>query len=159
MSTQGGTMDAGELRHAARLRLDQRYGQVAGQLDARPRLGWVRAVRDALGMSTRQLAGRMGVSQTSVVKLEQSEMSETVQLATLRRAADALNCDLVYALVPREGSLEQTVLTQARHRANSLVHAVDRSMELEHQAVDDPVAHARNRVALQLAASRRLWDE
>lgn len=152
-------MDAGELRQAARLRLDQRYGQVGGELDARPRLGWVRAVRDALGMSTRQLAVRMGVSQTSVVKLEQSEVGETVQLATLRRAADALNCDLVYALVPREGSLEQTVLTQAQHRANSLVHAVDRSMELENQAVQDPAAYARNRVALQLAASRRLWDE
>ena len=110
-------------------------------------------------MTTRQLASRMGVSQPSVVKLEQSEANGTVQLATLRRAADALNCDLVYALVPREGSLEQTVLTQARHRATSLVDAVDRSMELEDQAVDDPTASARNRVALQLAASRRLWDE
>ncbi len=152
-------MDAAQLRHAARLQLDQRYGQAGRQLDARPRLGWVRAVRDALGMTTRQLASRMGVSQPSVVKLEQSEANGTVQLATLRRAADALNCDLVYALVPREGSLEQTVLTQARHRATSLVDAVDRSMELEDQAVDDPTASARNRVAVQLAASRRLWDE
>jgi len=101
----------------------------------------------------------MGVSQPTVVQLEQSEANGTIRLATLRRAADALNCDLVYALVPRAGSLEETVSTQARRRANSIVHAVDRSMELEDQAVDDPSEDALNRVALQLSASRRLWDE
>ena len=153
-------MEASELRQAARRRLDQRYRRSAAQdLAARPRLGWIRAVRDALGMSTRQLASRMGVSQPTVVQLERSEASGTIQLATLRRAADALNCDLVYALVPRAGSLEATVSTQARRRANSIVHAVDRSMELEDQAVDDPSDDALNRVALQLSASRRLWDE
>lgn len=152
-------MQTPELRRAARRRLDQRYDRaVVENWDARPRLGWVRAVRDALGMSTRQLAARMGVSQPTVVQLEQSEANGAIQLATLRRAADALNCDLVYALVPREGSLEQTVSTQARLRAGAIVNAVDRSMELEDQAVDDPSDDAVNRVALQLAASRRLWD-
>lgn len=103
----------------------------------------------------------MGVTQPTVVQLEQSEANGTIQLATLRRAADALGCDLVYALVPREGSLDQTVLTHARQRALALVRAVDRSMELEDQAVTDPdeTQAAIDRVALQLAASRRLWDE
>ena len=155
-------MDNNQLRQAARRRLDRRYNASSPkELRALPRLGWVRAVRDALGMSTRQLAARMNVAQPSVVQLEQSEASGTIQLATLRRAADAMNCDLVYALVPREGSLEATVLTQARRRASSVVNAVDRSMALEDQAVTDSVEHqaAMDRTALQLAASRRLWDE
>ncbi len=128
---------------------------------ARPRLGWIRAVRDALGMTTRQLAFRMGVAQATAVQFEQSEANGTIQLATLRRAADALDCDLVYALVPRAGTLEQAVLTHAHRRAMSMVQAVDRSMELEDQAVTDPdeVLQAIDRVAKQLAASRRLWDE
>jgi predicted DNA-binding mobile mystery protein A len=101
------------------------------------------------------------VAQPTVVQLEQSEANETIQLATLRRASDALNCDLVYAVVPRDGSLEATVLAQARPRASSLVNAVDRSTALEDQAVTDPVEHqaAMDLTALQLAASRRLWDE
>jgi predicted DNA-binding mobile mystery protein A len=155
-------VDTTQLREAARRRLDQRYQRASIEhLEARPRLGWVRAVRDALGMSTRQLASRMGVAQPTVVQLEQSEANGTIQIATLRRAADALDCDLVYALVPRDGSLEQTVLTHARLRARALVRAVDRSMELEDQAVTDPdeAQAAIDRVALQLAASRRLWDE
>lgn len=103
----------------------------------------------------------MGVAQPTVVQLEQSEASGTIQLATLRRAADALNCDLVYALVPRDGSLEATVQTQARRRARAVVHAVDKSMALEDQAVTDPSEQqaALDRAALQLAASRRLWDQ
>ncbi|MDQ3544671.1 MAG: mobile mystery protein A [Actinomycetota bacterium] len=155
-------MEAGQLREAARRRLDRRYDSASVEhLKARPRMGWVRAVRDALGMSTRQLAARMGVAQATVVQLERSEANGTVQLATLRRAADALNCDVVYALVPRDGSLERTVQEQARRRASALVKAVDRSMELEDQAVTEPaeMRAAMDRAVLQLAASRRLWDE
>src|SRR6478752_5998646 len=132
-------MDSTQLREAARRRLDQRYRKASiAELQARPRLGWVRAVRDALGMSTRQLASRMRVTQPTVVQLEQSEANGTIQLATLRRAADALDCELVYALVPRSGSLEQTVLAHAHRKAATMVRAVDRSMELENQAVTDP---------------------
>ncbi len=155
-------MEAGQLREAARRRLDRRYDSASAEhLKARPRMGWVRAVRDALGMSTRQLAARMGVAQATVVQLERSEANGTVQLVTLRRAADALNCDVVYALVPRDGSLKRTVQEQARRRASALVKAVDRSMELEDQAVTEPaeMRAAMDRAVLQLAASRRLWDE
>ena len=156
-------METTELRNAARRRLDHRYASAAvstEQLRARPHTGWVRAVRDALGMSTRQLATRMGVAQATVVQMERSEAYETIQLATLRRAADALDCDLIYALVPRNGSLQHAVNAQASRRAHRAISAVDRSMELEDQAVRDPqeVRASLERATLQLAASRRLWD-
>ena len=69
-----------------------------------PARGWVRAVRDALGMTAEQLGERMGITQPSVNRLELSEAAGTIQLNTLRRAAEALGCEVVYALVPRRDS-------------------------------------------------------
>lgn len=100
----------------------------------RPRDGWVRAVREGLGMSLRQLAARAGVSKTAAQAVERSEASETVQLDTLRKFADAMECDLVYALVPRD-SLQAIVSRQARRIATLRVGRVAESMELEAQGV------------------------
>jgi predicted DNA-binding mobile mystery protein A len=69
---------------------------------ARPPQGWLRAVRDALGMTTAQLGRRLKVFQPRIVELEKSEVSGSVTLHTLQRAAEALGCRLVYALVPDE---------------------------------------------------------
>src|ERR1700728_3983517 len=68
---------------------------------ARPPRGWVRAIREALGMSTTVLAARLGTTAGAVTRLEQSEAANRIRLDTLRRAADALGCDLVCLLVPR----------------------------------------------------------
>jgi predicted DNA-binding mobile mystery protein A len=76
------------------------YREVRG---GRPQKGWIRAVRNALGLTAQQLADRMGVSQPTVQRLESSETRDAIQLSSLRKAAAALDCRLVYALVPREG--------------------------------------------------------
>jgi predicted DNA-binding mobile mystery protein A len=78
---------------------------------AMPADGWVRTIRQALGMSTESLAFRMKVSRRSVVSLEAGEADGSVQLNTLRRAADALDCQLFHVLVPR------TSLTELVNRA------------------------------------------
>jgi len=81
-----------------------------------PPRGWIRAIRDSLGMSGTELAVRMGVGQSTVSGLEHSEVHGTIRLDTLRRAADALGCDLVYYLSPRT-TLEAAVHDQARRKA------------------------------------------
>ncbi len=63
---------------------------------ARPHRGWVKAIREALGMTTAQFAQRMGVSQPRTTELEQAEIEDKITLGTLRRAAEAMNCTLVY---------------------------------------------------------------
>ena len=63
--------------------------------------GWVKAIRTALGMSGRELGERMGVSQSTITDLEASEHRGTIQLDSLRRAADALDCELVYSIIPK----------------------------------------------------------
>ncbi len=99
-----------------------------------PPKGWIRAVREALGMSGKQLAGRLQVSQPRVFKLEQGEPSGALTLKTMRQAAEALDCVFVYALVPRS-TLEETVRTRARMVAGERLQRVSHTMLLEAQGL------------------------
>ncbi len=129
----------------SRLKLDQRLTRFnpPGEY-APPVRGWARGIRESLGMTTVQLARRLGVKQPSVVAMEQSEAKGTIELATLRRVAEALDCTLVYALVPKK-PLESIVREQARAFARRRKEAVEHSMLLEDQQVsadgDDAEAH------------------
>lgn len=143
----------------ARAALDKRVN-VLRQLDqvSAPPKGWVRAIRDALGMSGVQLAGRMGVSQQAINALEQSEANETIRLETLRKAAAALDCQLVYALVPNQ-PLEEMVAARARTKALEALGGISHSMAMEDQKVlnDD----LEERIAIFIAENLRdrdLWD-
>jgi predicted DNA-binding mobile mystery protein A len=118
-----------------------------------PRSGWLKSIRQALGMSLRQLSERSGLSKTAVASAEASEARGTIQLDTLRRLADAMDCDLVYAIVPRD-SLARTVEKQAERTAESVVSRVSESMEMEAQGVPDS---ERQRQVREMAAEI-LWD-
>lgn len=93
---------------------------------------WIKEIREALGMSTGDLARRLGVIQQRISRLEQDEVKGKVTLETMARAANAMNCELVYFLVPN-GSLESFVQAQARKAAKKLVKNVDMTMSLENQ--------------------------
>lgn len=148
-----------QVAQEARRSLDAKFAD--GSLRAvadRPIRGWIRAIRDSLGMSTRQLAVRMGKSQPAISQLERSELDERVTLATLRRAADALDCDLVYALVPR-ATLEDKVRSRARALARRDIAAVDQTMRLEGQSLDAKELDRRiDDYAERLLSEGRLWD-
>jgi predicted DNA-binding mobile mystery protein A len=102
---------------------------------ARPFGGWVRAIRDALGMTTEDLAARMRLTQSSVTRLEKSEKARTVQLDTLARAAEAMDCELVYALVPRR-PLDDIINDQAGRVATKRLQRLGHTMALEQQELD-----------------------
>ncbi len=116
--------------------LDKRLQSVRGT-DAltRPPRGWIKAVREALGLTTAQMARRMGVSQPRVVGIEKAEKTAAITLATLERAAQALDCRLVYTLVPRK-SLEQLIEDRARQVAKARIQSAGHTMALEAQSVD-----------------------
>lgn len=126
---------------------------------ARPQSGWIRAVRDALGMSGTELAARMGVSQQVVSEIERNERQATARLETLSRAAAAMDCELVYALVPRT-TLEETVRTQARRKAIYHLAHVAHHGRLENQEVS-PDEHATQveELATWFTDRRGLWTE
>ena len=142
----------------ARRRLDERFEALrVVRTVARPHRGWIRAVRDALGMSSSELADRLSVTHQAVSELEKSEERETVQLKTLRRAADALDCDLVYYLLPR-GSLDRAVHEQAMKVAATHLSAVDHHSKLESQGVPDSDQAAQLQdLVREFVDSRGLW--
>jgi predicted DNA-binding mobile mystery protein A len=144
-------------RQMARRRLDERLA-LAREADlAAPRAGWLRAIRDALGMPARHMAEELGVHTSAVFAMEHSEQAGTIRLDTLRRAADALDCDVVYALVPRS-SLAGTVEAAAARALRRSTDAVRRTMILEDQGLDDDELAAQQRVLLnELIDSRDLW--
>lgn len=144
-------------REIARHRLDERLARVPEL--ARPNKGWIRALRDALGMSSADLARRMGVSQQRVPAIERGEQDMTIKLDTLMRAADALHCELVYALVPRT-SLENMVQNQARRQAADLLRRVTQHSRLEdQQPTDADLAGQIEELAAELAEKRGLWND
>src|ERR1035437_9552462 len=107
-------MKKARLAAQSRSHLDQRFKALGPVARYSPPLrGWIKAVREALGMTTAQLARRLGVKQPSVVAIEQSEAKGTIELATLRRVAEALDCTLIFALVPNK-PLEAIVRDRAR---------------------------------------------
>jgi predicted DNA-binding mobile mystery protein A len=142
--------------------LDQRFSGLRPLAKSqRPPKGWLRAIRDALGMTTSQFAKRLGVSQPRVIKLEKAEVDGSVTLHTLQRAAEALGCRFVYALIP-EKPLAEIMRQRAALLADRQSAAVEHSMRLEDQAVKDKRAAQelrRQMIEELLRRPARLWDE
>ena len=124
-----------EDRALARKQLDKRLDFLRST-DAltRPPRGWVKAIREALGMTTAQLANRVGISQPRVVEIEKAEKANAITLDTLERTARAMDCKLVYALVPRR-SLDQLVEDRARVLVKTQLDTISHSMALEAQSL------------------------
>jgi predicted DNA-binding mobile mystery protein A len=142
----------------SRARLDERFRQFGPAERYRaPSRGWIRAIREALGMSTAQLAKRMGVRQPSIVGLERSEEKGSVELATLRRAAEALGCSLVYVLVPNE-LLEMTIRERARAFLRRRRQPVEHTMLLEDQQVRGTESDLQADDIIRETNPRLFWD-
>ena len=150
MATRSGTRQAREA-------LDRRLASMQPTAQyAAPRLGWIRAIRDALGMSAADLAVRMGISGASVRSLEEKETTGGIRLSSLRRAAEAMDCTLAYAFIPNT-SLDSTVRGQARRVLDEQMGRVRQTMALEAQESDMP-SSAIDAQLQTIIDSARLWS-
>lgn len=125
-----------------------------------PRGGWIRTIREALGMTGLQLAKRVGMTRQSLDDAERREAAGNITIGQLRRIAAHLDCQFHYALIPRR-PLAETVDERAKAVAEREVQAVDRTMALEDQATDPGLVPERvAEVKQRLLAKRwsRLWD-
>ena len=112
-------------------------------------------------MSSKQLAARLGVSPPRITALEKSEVDETVTLASLRRAAEALDCALIYSFVPK-GSFEEVLQTRARRIAAEIIGKVDHTMRLEAQNLQsDKLNEEIENLAAQILREQHkiIWDK
>ena len=151
-------MKKARLAAQSRSQLDERFRELGSAKRYTPPVrGWIKALREALGMSTAQLAKRLGIRQPSLVALEQSEAKGTIELATLRRVAEALDCTLVYALLPNK-PLETTLRDRARAFARRRRGPVEHSMLLEDQKVMAKDAEVRLDEIVRETNPRLFWD-
>ena len=146
-------------RALARLRLDAKLAPLREHHAAMsmPRGGWLRAIRRALGMSLEDIATRLSVTNSTITRLETSEQNGTIQLDSLRRVAEALNCELAYVLIPKQ-ALEKAVAQQRQKIARQLNAEVRSHMSLEGQHTDDAsLEQWREDRAVALVSDRQLW--
>lgn len=123
-----------------------------------PRSGWIRAIRDALGMSTSELAHRVGLTKGRVSQIERAEQDRSLTLDTLERVANALGCRVEYVLVPRQ-PLDDMVWEQAQAKAAAEIAAVDHTMALEDQRPDAESTRQRiDGAARRYIDKRGLWS-
>ncbi len=148
-------------RQQARADLDSQFAKI-GEIErfSRPPTGWIRAIRQAIGMSQAELGNRLDITQGAVGQLEGREADGSATLSTMARVADQLDCDFVYAVVPRgDRTLEQVVGDKARSVAYADVMPL-----IEAQKLDDPAVAAQRLAdgiatrSAQLMSKRGLWS-
>ena len=134
------------------------------RIDRPPPAGWLKAIRGALGITTRQLAARLGVGHAAILQFEKREAEGKVTFETVQKVARAMRCQLVYAIVPEDScdSLDAILDDQALQSARSIVSRVDQTMKLEQQELSTEHSDEQVRtLAAQLKADMApsIWGE
>jgi predicted DNA-binding mobile mystery protein A len=117
-----------------------------------PPEGWLRTVRNALGMSGAEVASKMGVTRGRVTQAEHAELTGGVTLKSMRATAEAMGCRFVYAIIPASGRIEDIITAQARKKAMAIVGTASKHMALENQKLpDDKIAQEVERLTREIA--------
>ena len=146
-----------EYRQLRRKQLDRNLQPFrAARKVPRPQKGWVHAIREAIGVSSGEVGRRLGASRQLALQQEKAEAEERITLKNLRALANALDCDLVYALVPRTESMQALIEDRARAQAKKNVLGVEHSMAMEDQAAGglDQAIETETRRLLQKRTAR-----
>lgn len=145
------------LSATGRTRLDEKLGQLPSpEVFASPKSGWIRAIRDCLGMTANDLGRRIGITGSTVGEMESNERAGTIRMSSLQRAAEAMDCTLVYAFIPNT-TLEETVRQRAEWIVEKRHVRVKHTMVLEDQHVDmDPDWQYEVETCMR---SGKLWKE
>ena len=123
----------------------------------KPRGGWIQVIRIGLGMSSADLARRLNVAPSTIHRLEASENAGTINLESLKKVADELGCDVVYALIPRQ-DLDLVVREQALKVAKRNLNRTQMTMALEQQALQTEILNKLiEQKARELSESNKLW--
>jgi len=120
-----------------------------------PHRGWVKSIREALGMTATDLGERLGIAPQSVLTLEKSEMGGRARMDSLKKVAEAMDCSFVYAFIPNS-SLEGFVKKQTEYVIAETMNRVSHSMKLEGQETNFSDADYNN-ILNDLEGSSKIW--
>ena len=144
--------------------LDERLATLAAAKNLiAPKSGWLRAIRESLGLSSEQLSKRLGVAANYILKLEKREQIGAASLATLAKTAEAMDCKLVYFIVPAsDDSLETILDRRCLKRAKDLQRSVGHTMSLEDQATSSSHQEAQIKELvneLKTKLDSKIWED
>lgn len=127
----------------------------------KPKCNWIHTIRKALGITTKQLAKKLDVDRSRVVRIESDELKGALTIQTLNAIANALNCDFIYVLVPKK-PLCKILGDQAQKIATLRIKRVSNNMLLENQALSTKQNKSQIkelREILLTKSPKKLWDE
>lgn len=148
-----------KMKSLRRSQLDQFFESLKALNLKLPKKGWVKEIRETLGMSMQDLAHRQGTIKQRVERIEKDEVSKKLTLESMQKVANALDCEFVYFLVPRS-SLQTTLNEQAQKAAAEIVKNVNQTMNLEAQGTSEKSKRALvNKLAQEmlLKGDRKIW--
>lgn len=126
-----------------------------------PERGWINTIRNTLNMTMAQLGTKLNITRQGVRKIEESEANGTITLNTLKEVATALELKLVYALVPKDGTIDDLIQVKAEKLARKIVLRTNQNMKLEDQGIgDEKLKDTINDLANEIKREVRksLWD-
>lgn len=122
----------------------------------KPLQGWIKTIRELLGMTSVQFSKKLKVSQPRLAVIEKNE--KNLKLSTMEKIADELNCDFVYALVPRE-NVNDIIYNRAKQKALNIVAKVNNNMSLENQLSENKEILEDTIEYLLSKKATKIWDE
>jgi predicted DNA-binding mobile mystery protein A len=126
-----------------------------------PERGWIKTIRNTLNMTMAQLGTKLNITRQGVRKIEESEANGTITLNTLKEVATAIELKLVYALVPKDGSIDDLIQIKAEKLAQKIVLRTNQNMKLEDQGIgDEKISKTIKELANEIKREMRksLWD-
>ena len=134
----------------------KKFNTLKKAIITRPQQGWLNTIREYLGMTTTQLAKRLEISQPRIVAIEKNERN--VKISTMERIADLLDCDFIYAFIPRE-NIDDIIYNQAKKKAQKILNKVNKNMSLENQLAKTDELLKDIIEELLDGNVTRIWDE
>ena len=120
-----------------------------------PMQGWLKTIREILGMTSIQMAEKLNISQPRIASMEKEE--KNIKISTMERIAESLNCDFVYAFIPRE-KIDDIIYNQAKKKAEKILSRTKKNMALENQAAEDSALLEDIIQELLKGNIARIWD-
>ena len=115
--------------------LNEKMDQLTGlQHVIVPPIGWIKAIRNGIGMSMEQLGKKLSITKQGVMDIEKREKEGAITIKSMQEIAKALDMQFVYGFVPDAGSLDQMIEMRALEIAKTIVQRTSTTMKLEDQA-------------------------
>jgi predicted DNA-binding mobile mystery protein A len=121
------------------------------------RTGWIRFMRKAMGLTSAELANIVGISSKTVIQSEQREMEGKVTIATLKKMAEAMECEVIYAFVPKS-TIRDTIISNARKKAIRRLSEAGLHMKLENQNPDKSIEDQIEALTYKLIEEGKVWS-